>query len=378
MSSAISLVIGAVGLLAAVFALIVVLRRSPGREQPAVPASPASGAAGPQTAGPQTAGPQAAGAEAAGVQAAAVEAASAQATAAAQRRLEEAGQEAEQVRSRAETDATAIMREAGLAADKAAQASRDADEELRAARAEARELRADLERREARLAERESRLDGEFGKLEERSGRLDQVRRDLETRRADLDRLDEERRQVLEQAAGLTADQAKAELVAGIQNQAKREAALLVRETENAARRDGEERARRIVTLAIQRVASEQTSESVVSVLHLPGDEMKGRIIGREGRNIRSTRCAARWDGSPWNGSCWTAGSTRSASRKPTSAARGRWSSSACARVRTRWWSCPSPICTPSWSPCSAGCATAPPTARMCCATWSSPRTSPA
>ncbi len=283
MSSAISLVIGAVGLLAAVFALIVVLRRSPGREQPAVPASPAPGVAS-----PQAAGPQAAGAETAGVQAATVEAASAQATAAAQRRLEEAGQEADQVRTRAETDAAAIMREAGLAADKAAQASRDADEELRAARAEARELRADLERREARLAERESRLDAEFGKLEERSGRLDQVRRDLETRRADLDRLDEERRQVLEQAAGLTADQAKAELVAGIQNQAKREAALLVRETENAARRDGEERARRIVTLAIQRVASEQTSESVVSVLHLPGDEMKGRIIGREGRNIRA------------------------------------------------------------------------------------------
>jgi ribonuclease Y len=283
MSSAISLVIGAVGLLAAVFALIVVLRRSPGREQPAVPASPAPGAIS-----PQAAGPQAAGAEAADVHAVAVETVSAHATAAAQRRLEEAGQEADQVRARAETDAAAIMREAGLAADKAAQASRDADEELRAARAEARELRADLERREARLAERESRLDGEFGKLEERSGRLDQVRHDLETRRADLDRLDEERRQVLEQAAGLTADQARAELIAGIQNQAKREAALLVRETENAARRDGEERARRIVTLAIQRVASEQTSESVVSVLHLPGDEMKGRIIGREGRNIRA------------------------------------------------------------------------------------------
>jgi ribonuclease Y len=288
MSSAISLVIGAVGLLAAVFALIVVLRRSPGREQPAVPASPAPGAPAPGAPGPQEAAPRAAGAEAADVHAAAVEAASAQATVAAQRRLEDAGQEADQVRARAETDAAAIMREAGLAADKAAQASRDADEELRAARAEARELRADLERREARLAERESRLDGEFGKLEERSGHLDQVRRDLETRRADLDRLDEERRQVLEQAAGLTAEQAKAELIAGIQNQAKREAALLVRETENAARRDGEERARRIVTLAIQRVASEQTSESVVSVLHLPGDEMKGRIIGREGRNIRA------------------------------------------------------------------------------------------
>ena len=261
MSSTISLVIGAVGLLAAVFALIVVLRRPPARDQPAVAATPV--------------------AEPPGVDSAAV-------TAAAQRTLEEASQEADQVRARAQTEATAIVREAELASDKAAQASRDAEEELRAVRAEARDLRADLERREARLAERESRLDAEFGKLDERSASLDQTRSDLETRRADLDRLDEERRQVLEQTAGLTADQAKAELVTGIQNQAKREAALLVRETENAARRDGEERARRIVTLAIQRVASEQTSESVVSVLHLPGDEMKGRIIGREGRNIRA------------------------------------------------------------------------------------------
>jgi ribonuclease Y len=261
MSSTISLVIGAVGLLAAVFALIVVLRRPPSRDHPAVAAPPVA---------------EPAGAESASV------------TAAAQRALEEASQEADQVRARAQTEATAIVREAGLASDKAAQASQDAEEELRAVRAEARDLRADLERREARLAERESRLDAEFGKLDERSASLDQIRSDLETRRADLDRLDEERRQVLEQTAGLTADQAKAELVTGIQNQAKREAALLVRETENAARRDGEERARRIVTLAIQRVASEQTSESVVSVLHLPGDEMKGRIIGREGRNIRA------------------------------------------------------------------------------------------
>ena len=293
MSSTISLVIGAVGLLAAVIALIVVLRRPPGREQPAVPPSPRPGAVPAEAAGAEAAGAAAvgtgtAGTGTAGADAAAAEAARAEARAAAQRALEQAGHEAEQVRIRAENDATTIMREAGLAADKAAQASRDADEELRAARGEARELRADLERREARLAEREGRLDAEFGKLEERSEGLDQVRRDLETRRADLDRLDEERRQVLEQAAGLTADQAKAELVAGIQNQAKREAALLVRETETAARRDGEERARRIVTLAIQRVASEQTSESVVSVLHLPGDEMKGRIIGREGRNIRA------------------------------------------------------------------------------------------
>jgi ribonuclease Y len=257
MSSTISLVIGVIGLLAAVFALTVVLRKSPTRQQAQAELperNPASG----------------------------------QLAAEAQRAFEEASRDADQVRARAESDAAVIMREAGLAADKAAQASRDADEELRAVREEARDLRADLERREARLAEREARLDSEFGRLEERSAALDRLQHDLDRRRADLERLDEERRAVLEQAAGLTADQAKAELVAGIQNQAKREAALLVRETETTARRDAEQRARRIVTLAIQRVASEQTSESVVSVLHLPGDEMKGRIIGREGRNIRA------------------------------------------------------------------------------------------
>src|SRR5690606_32963643 len=104
----------------------------------------------------------------------------------------------------------------------------------------------------------------------------------------ELDGVAEERRKVLERAAGLTAAQAKAELVASIENQAKREAIPITREIENAARAEGEKRARKIVTLAIQRVASEQTAESVVSVLHLPSDEMKGRIIGREGRNIRA------------------------------------------------------------------------------------------
>jgi ribonuclease Y len=205
-----------------------------------------------------------------------------------QRRSDETIKEADQVRARAESDAAVIMREASTAAGKAAHASHEAEQELRAVKEEARELRADLERREARLAEREGRLDGEFSKLEERAGTLDRVQQGLDRQRADLERLGEERREVLEQAAGLTADQAKAELIGGIQNQAKREAALLVRDTENEARRDGEQRARRIVTLAIQRVATEQTSESVVSVLHLPSDEMKGRIIGREGRNIRA------------------------------------------------------------------------------------------
>jgi ribonuclease Y len=196
--------------------------------------------------------------------------------------------EAEQIRARAESDAAGILRKAETAAEQAERTRSVAENEIRSVKDEMAGLRTDLERREARLAEREHRLDGEVRKLEDRSAALDERRGDLERERGELNRLHEERREVLERTAGLTAEQARAELIAGIQSQAKREAALTVRDIESNARKDGDKRARKIVTLAIQRIASEQTSESVVSVLQLPGDEMKGRIIGREGRNIRA------------------------------------------------------------------------------------------
>ncbi|HET9895534.1 MAG TPA: ribonuclease Y [Streptosporangiaceae bacterium] len=188
----------------------------------------------------------------------------------------------------AETEAAGIIAKAERAAQEAAQTRQKLDEEVRAATAEARQLRTDLERREVRIAEREHRLDGELHRLDQLSQELDDARKDLDTRQAALDQLDAKQREVLERVAGLTADEAKTELVATIENQAKREAAVVVRDIENDAKREGQQRARKIITLAIQRVASEQTSESVVSVLHLPADEMKGRIIGREGRNIRA------------------------------------------------------------------------------------------
>jgi ribonucrease Y len=211
-----------------------------------------------------------------------------QTSAATQQQLDEAVHQADQLRARAESDAAAIMRQAETAAEQVAQGRREVEDEIRAVKDEVRQLRGDLERRETRLAEREERIDTEARRIDQRSADLDRSQRDLDARGKELDRLDDERREILERVAGLTADQAKTELVAGIENQAKREAALIVRDIENEARADGQTRARKIVTLAIQRVASEQTSESVVSVLHLPGDEMKGRIIGREGRNIRA------------------------------------------------------------------------------------------
>ncbi len=160
--------------------------------------------------------------------------------------------------------------------------------EIQALKAELRELRSDLERRERRLADREARVDDEQRRVDTRDRELTAMEADVATRRAELEDVAEERRLVLERTAGLTAEDAKAELVSTIENQAKREAAIVVRDIERAATEEGEKRARNIVTTAIQRIASEQTAESVVAVLHLPSDEMKGRIIGREGRNIRA------------------------------------------------------------------------------------------
>jgi len=246
-SSGLSLAFMGIGLLAVVFALVVVWRRTP--NAPAV------------TNG-RTASDNA--------------------------QLDQVSQEAEHIRARAETEADGILQRARQEAEQAAQGRREVEEEIRAVKDEVRELRGDLERREVRLADREQRLDEEFKRIEDRSLSLDQRKQDLDRRAAELDRQDAERTRELQRVAGLTTEQAKAELVGMIENQAKREAALVVRDIEQEARSEGEKRARKIVTLAIQRVATEQTSESVVSVLHLPGDEMKGRIIGREGRNIRA------------------------------------------------------------------------------------------
>src|SRR4051812_16886404 len=207
-----------------------------------------------------------------------------------------AEREAAEVRRRAELEAADVVRQAEqTASDTSQQARRDAEQDVGALKDEARTLKAeiaenktDLERREQRLVEREERLDAEQRRVEARDRELAEHEQALERQKAELAEAEADRQRELERIAGLTAADAKGELVKTIETQAKREAAIIVRDIEQDAKDEGETRARKIVTLAIQRVASEQTSESVVSVLHLPSDDMKGRIIGREGRNIRA------------------------------------------------------------------------------------------
>ncbi|GLW08541.1 ribonuclease Y [Microtetraspora sp. NBRC 13810] len=202
--------------------------------------------------------------------------------------LEEARRQAAEIRAKAEAEAGEALSRSEAVEKTALQIRKEVEEESRVLKGELKELRSDLERRENRLAEREQRLDEDARRQAERGRKLAETETELAHRREELLKTEAERRAILERVSGFTADQAKADLVREIENQAKREAALIVREIESAARKEGEKRACKIVTLAVQRVATEQTAESVVSVLHLPGDEMKGRIIGREGRNIRA------------------------------------------------------------------------------------------
>ena len=150
------------------------------------------------------------------------------------------------------------------------------------------EQRQDIERREHRLSEREARLHEEVRHVEDRAHALAEEESALEAKRAQLLDVEEERRRILERVAGLTAEDAHRQLVETIESDAKRTAAILARDIERTAQDEAEFRAKRMLATVIQRLASEQTSESVVSMVHLPGDDMKGRIIGREGRNIRS------------------------------------------------------------------------------------------
>ncbi|WP_327681132.1 ribonuclease Y [Kitasatospora sp. NBC_00458] len=160
-------------------------------------------------------------------------------------------------------------------------AAAETERARRWAEQQADQLRAELDRREERLTEELDRLRTREGELAERSAAL-------ELARGEAAELVRRRAAELERTAGLSADQARAELVREAASEARREAAVTVREIERAAREEGEQRARGIVAGAIQRLAAEQTAETAVSLFRLPNEEMKGRVIGREGRNIRA------------------------------------------------------------------------------------------
>jgi len=207
--------------------------------------------------------------------------------------LGSAKEQARAILDDARRQAETSQREAAVEARDAALQSRQAAEEestrLRSqAESEARNRLLEVQRREERLLVREEAIEGKLITLDRRESGLEEREAAADATRRELDQSMEEQRRRLEQIATMTAVEAKSLLMKQVEEEAKRDAMGLVRDLEQHAREEAERRARKIVTLAIQRVASEQTSESTVAVLPLPSDDMKGRIIGREGRNIRA------------------------------------------------------------------------------------------
>ena len=190
---------------------------------------------------------------------------------AAQRIVEDAAKEAE-----------ALRKEAVL----------EAKDEIHKLRTEAekdiRERRNEIGRQERRLLQKEESLDKKLESLERREEKLTNREKLIEETQAKVDQLLQEQMRELERVSGLTMEEAKELILSNVEKEVRHEAAQMIKDIEMQAKEEGDKRARDIISLAIQRCAADHVAETTVSVVNLPNEEMKGRIIGREGRNIRA------------------------------------------------------------------------------------------
>jgi len=164
---------------------------------------------------------------------------------------------------------------------------------------EARERKAELDKLEGRLRSKEENQEKRIDMLvqkesniENREKGLQQKENALHEKHERMNRILDEQKEKLEKIAGITSEEAKAQLIQSLEAEAKREAAILIRKAEEEAKRTADKKAQEIIAYSIQRYAGDFVAESTVSVVNLPTDEMKGRIIGREGRNIRAIEAA--------------------------------------------------------------------------------------
>ena len=153
---------------------------------------------------------------------------------------------------------------------------------------ESKERRAELQKFEKRVLAKEEALDRKADSLEKRESQLTSREDRLNKRQAEVDALSEKRQQELERISGLTSEQAKDYLLKTVEDEVKHETAMLVKELETRAKEEAGKKAKEYVVTAIQKCAADHVAETTISVVPLPNDEMKGRIIGREGRNIRT------------------------------------------------------------------------------------------
>jgi ribonuclease Y len=200
---------------------------------------------------------------------------------------------AEAVISSAEEEAQRILQEAGRDAEALKrEALVEAKEEIHKLRAdaerEARERRSELQQFERRLMQKEEALDRKSDALEKKESSLHQKEREAEQLRREIETTLNAQRQELERLSGLSSEEARELILKTVEAEIRHETAMMIRDIEAEAREEADKRARNIIALAIQRTAADHVAETTVSVVNLPNDDMKGRIIGREGRNIRA------------------------------------------------------------------------------------------
>ncbi|HEY7874510.1 MAG TPA: ribonuclease Y [Actinomycetota bacterium] len=197
----------------------------------------------------------------------------------------------------AEARAKALLQEAEKSAESAKrEALVEAKDEIFRMRNDAesdlKRRREEIDKKEDRISQRESTLDSRALSLDRREQSIETKEGEITRAREEINRIGERARHELERVAGMTSGDAKQALIEQIEDEAKRDAMSIVRDIEAQAREEGDKRARKIIAIGMQRVASELTSESTVTTVTLPNEDMKGRIIGREGRNIRAFEAA--------------------------------------------------------------------------------------
>ena len=193
----------------------------------------------------------------------------------------------------AETEATRIINEAIKGGEnKKREILVEAKEEIHKSRTEyekeVKERRSDLQKQERRLQQKEESLDKKLDAFERKEDDLRKRQAAIASTQEEVNLIKKSQLEVLEKISGLTQDEAKAQLLQSLENDCRHDAAVKIREIEANLKENSEQLAREIISIAIQRCAADHSAEATVSVVPLPNDEMKGRIIGREGRNIRT------------------------------------------------------------------------------------------
>ena len=200
----------------------------------------------------------------------------------AERKISSAEDQAKLIVENANKEAESLKKERIVEAkDEAYKIRSEAENEIK-------ERRNEIQRQENRLIQKEELLDRKLESLEQKEESLNQKQRHTEEIQSKVDALYKEQIAELERISNLTKEEAKKTILANVEEEVRHETAILVKDIEMRAREEAEKKAKEILSLAIQRCAADHVAETTVSVVSLPNDEMKGRIIGREGRNIRA------------------------------------------------------------------------------------------